>query len=148
MELKGERIIAAEQDRVWRALRNPQVLQACVPGCESIEQRSESAYDVLMIAAVGPVKAKFKGTLSVTDVEPGRVYELSFEGQGGIAGFAKGGARVELDTVFEGTRLTYLTHASVGGKIAQVGSRLVDGAAKKLAESFFEKLQEQLATSG
>src|SRR3954470_22770150 len=138
MEMTGEQLIAAPQKEVWDALNDPQVLKACVPGCESIELTGENEYQVLMVARVGPVSAKFKGKLTLSDIKPPESYALSFEGQGGPAGFAKGGAQVRLSSVAgDKTRLAYDVKASVGGKLAQIGSRLVDAAAKKVADDFF-----------
>ena len=138
MEMTGEQLIAAPQKEVWVALNDPQVLKACVPGCESIERTADNEYQVLMVARVGPVSAKFKGKLTLSDIKPPESYSLSFEGQGGPAGFAKGGAHVRLGSVAgDKTRLAYDVKASVGGKLAQIGSRLVDAAAKKVADDFF-----------
>jgi hypothetical protein len=133
MEMKGEQLVPASQQKVWDALNDPQVLKACVPGCESITPAGENIYDVLMVAKVGPVSAKFKGKLTL------------FEGQGGAAGFAKGGAKVHL--IFENnqTKLTYDVKANVGGKLAQIGSRLVDAAAKKVADDFFKNFNGKMS---
>ena len=138
MEMTGEQVVPAPQQETWNALNDPQVLKACVPGCESIEKSGDNEYQVLMVARVGPVSAKFKGKLTLSDIKPPDSYSLSFEGQGGPAGFAKGGAQVRLGTVAgDKTRLAYDVKASVGGKLAQIGSRLVDAAAKKVADDFF-----------
>ena len=138
MEMTGEQLIAAPQKEVWDALNDPGMLKTCVPGCESIEPTGENEFQVLMVARVGPVSAKFKGKLTLSDIKPPNSYSLAFEGQGGAAGFAKGGANVRLESVAGGkTRLAYDVKASVGGKLAQIGSRLVDAAAKKVADDFF-----------
>jgi carbon monoxide dehydrogenase subunit G len=115
-----------------------------VPGCEAIEPAGENAYQVLMVARVGPVSAKFKGKLTLSDIQPPRSYSISFEGQGGAAGFAKGGAQVRLSPEADKTKLSYDVKASVGGKLAQIGSRLVDAAAKKIADDFFRNFNEKV----
>ncbi len=144
MEMSGEQLIAAPQQTVWDALNNPDVLKACVPGCESIERSADNEYLVLMVAKVGPVSAKFKGKLALTDIRAPDSYAISFEGQGGAAGFAKGGAQVTLSSAEDKTRLAYDVKASVGGKLAQIGSRLVDAAAKKVADDFFRNFNEKV----
>jgi carbon monoxide dehydrogenase subunit G len=145
MEMKGEQLVPASQQQVWDALNDPQVLKACVPGCESITPAGENIYDVLMVAKVGPVSAKFKGKLTLSDIVPPQSYAISFEGQGGAAGFAKGGAKVHL--IFENnqTKLMYDVKANVGGKLAQIGSRLVDAAAKKVADDFFKNFNSKMS---
>jgi carbon monoxide dehydrogenase subunit G len=148
MEMTGEQLIAAPQKAVWDALNDPQILKACVPGCESIERSGENEYQVLMVARVGPVSAKFKGKLTLSDIKPPESYSLSFEGQGGPAGFAKGGAQVRLLSVAgDKTRLGYDVKASVGGKLAQIGSRLVDAAAKKVADDFFRNFNAKVGAA-
>jgi len=144
MEMKGEQLIAAAQQAVWNALNDPQVLKACVPGCESITPTGDNEYQVLMVARVGPVSAKFKGKLTLSDIQPPNSYSISFEGQGGAAGFAKGGAQVRLSPEGESTRLAYDVKANVGGKLAQIGSRLVDAAAKKVAGDFFRNFNQKV----
>src|SRR5204862_3948898 len=124
MEMKGEQQVPAPQKVVWAALNDPGMLKQCVPGCESITLIADSTYEVLMVARVGPVAAKFKGKLVLSDIKPPESYSLSFEGQGGAAGFAKGGAQVSLAPQGLFTRLSYDVKASVGGKLAQIGSRL------------------------
>jgi hypothetical protein len=145
MEMKGEQLVPASQQAVWDALNDPQMLKACVPGCESIEPAGDNAYQVLMVARVGPVSAKFKGKLTLSDIHPPQSYSIAFEGQGGAAGFAKGGAKVNLSTKNDGTLLSYDVKASVGGKLAQIGSRLVDAAAKKIADDFFRNFNQKVA---
>ena len=145
MEMKGEQLIPASQQAVWDGLNDPEMLKACVPGCESIEPAGENAYQVLMVARVGPVSAKFKGKLTLSDIHPPQSYSLSFEGQGGAAGFAKGGAKVSLSQKDSQTLLSYDVKASVGGKLAQIGSRLIDAAAKKVADDFFRNFNEKMA---
>ncbi len=146
MEMSGEQLVPAPQKAVWDALNDPQMLKACVPGCESIERSADNEYQVLMVARVGPVSAKFKGKLTLSDIKPPDSYALSFEGQGGPAGFAKGGAQVRLAPEGDGTKLSYDVKASVGGKLAQIGSRLVDAAAKKVADDFFRNFNEKVAS--
>ncbi|HEX5477007.1 MAG TPA: carbon monoxide dehydrogenase subunit G [Burkholderiales bacterium] len=145
MEMTGEQLVPASQQDTWTALNDPQVLKACVPGCESITPTGENEYQVLMVAKVGPVSAKFKGKLTLSDVRPPDSYSISFEGQGGPAGFAKGGAQVRLAAEGGKTRLAYAVKANVGGKLAQIGSRLVDAAAKKVADDFFRNFNEKFS---
>jgi len=143
--MNGEQHIPATQQDTWEGLNDPEVLKACVPGCESIDKLSDTDYQVLMTARVGPVSAKFKGKLTLSDLEPPRAYSIAFEGQGGVAGFGKGSAKVELEPDGDETLLRYAVKASVGGKLAQIGSRLVDAAAKKIANDFFTKFNEKMA---
>jgi len=145
MEMTGEQLIPVPQAEVWRGLNDPEVLKACIAGCESIEKVSDNEYKVIIVAAVGPVKAKFSGKLLLSDLNPPNSYSLSFEGSGGAAGFGKGGAQVSLKSESAGTRLSYSAKASVGGKLAQVGSRLIDGVARKMADDFFVAFNEKLA---
>jgi uncharacterized protein len=145
MEMTGEQLIPVPQAQVWKGLNDPEVLKACIAGCESIEKVSDNEYRVALVAAVGPVKAKFSGKLVLADLNPPNSYSLSFEGSGGAAGFGKGGAKVSLTTEGPATRLRYTANASVGGKLAQVGSRLIDGVAKKMADDFFAAFNEKLA---
>jgi carbon monoxide dehydrogenase subunit G len=145
MEMNGEQRIPATQQQTWEALNDPEVLKACVPGCESIEKLSDADYQVLMTARVGPVSAKFKGKLTLSDLDPPNAYSIAFEGQGGVAGFGKGGAKVRLEPDGNETVLRYDVKASVGGKLAQIGSRLVDAAAKKIANDFFDKFNAHVA---
>ena len=148
MEMNGEQLIAAPQKEVWDALNDPEMLKVCVPGCESIERTAENEYQVAMVARVGPVSAKFKGKLTLSDIQPPNSYSIAFEGQGGAAGFAKGGAQVRLETVAgDKTRLGYDVKASVGGKLAQIGSRLVDAAAKKVANDFFRTFNAKVGAA-
>jgi carbon monoxide dehydrogenase subunit G len=145
MEMSGEERIPASQADTWAALNDPEILKACVPGCEAIELQSENEYQVLMVARVGPVSAKFKGKLALSDLNPPHSYAIAFEGQGGAAGFGKGAARVQLAPDGDGTTLSYQVQASVGGKLAQIGSRLVDAAARKIATDFFAAFNEKVA---
>jgi uncharacterized protein len=145
MEMTGEQLIPVPQQKVWDALNDPEVLKACIPGCETIERVSDTEFKVALTAAVGPVKAKFNGKLLLADVNPPTSYTLSFEGSGGAAGFGKGGAMVALSPDGAGTKLAYTAKATVGGKLAQVGSRLIDGVAAKMANDFFSRFNQRLA---
>jgi uncharacterized protein len=140
MELTETHTLPVSQQQTWDALNDTEVLRACIPGCESIEPDGENAYLVALSAAVGPVKARFKGRMQLTDIDAPNGYSIVFEGQGGAAGFAKGNARVALEADGENaTKLSYTASAQVGGKLAQIGSRLVDGAARKIAGEFFKR---------
>ncbi|MFS2007870.1 SRPBCC family protein [Duganella sp. CT11-25] len=147
MEFSGTQTIAAPRDIVWAALNDPAVLQACVPGCESFSARSEDEYEAVVQAAVGPVKARFKGSLTLSERRANEGYRIAGKGEGGVAGFGKMQAVVTLaDAAEEGaTVLTYDATADVGGKLAQVGSRLVASVANRMADEFFKRFSEQLA---
>jgi carbon monoxide dehydrogenase subunit G len=145
MDMNGEQLIPLPRQRVWEALNDPETLKACIPGCETIERVSDSEYKIAMTAAIGPVKAKFSGKLLLSDLNPPESYSIAFEGSGGAAGFGKGGAKVVLAPEGDGTRLVYTAHATVGGKLAQIGSRLIDGVAKKMTEDFFAKFNQVVA---
>ena len=145
MEMTGEQLIHASQADTWAALNDPEVLKACIPGCESIERSGENEYVVQMTARVGPVSAKFKGKMALSDLKPPHSYAIAFEGQGGVAGFAKGSAAVSLAAEGHDTRLSYTAKANVGGKLAQIGSRLVDAAANKVAGEFFVAFNEKMS---
>jgi carbon monoxide dehydrogenase subunit G len=147
MEMTSTRTVPAPVETVWAALNDPPTLQSCIPGCESIEPDGDNAYRIALAARIGPVAAKFSGRLQLSDIDPPRAYKLSFEGQGGAAGFAKGDARVSLAPAENAaaTALSYTVTAQVGGKIAQIGSRLVDGAAQKLADDFFARFSDTVA---
>ncbi len=144
MEMTGEQFIPALQAEVWRGLNDPEVLKACISGCESIEKLTDTEYAVVTTAAIGPVKAKFRGKLLLADLDPPNSYSLSFDGQGGAAGFGKGSAKVSLASETAGTRLSYAVKAQVGGKLAQIGSRLIDGVAKKMADDFFAAFNQKI----
>jgi uncharacterized protein len=141
MNLSGSRMIAADRQTVWAALNDPAVLKACIPGCQELSGSPEDGFEAVVVQKVGPVKATFKGAVSLSDVVAGESYRIAGEGKGGAAGFAKGGARVRLADAAEGTELGYDVEAKVGGKLAQLGGRIVDGFAKKMADEFFERLQ-------
>jgi carbon monoxide dehydrogenase subunit G len=137
MDMNGEYQIAAPRQRVWEALNDPEILRHCIPGCEEIVKVSDVEWTAKVTAKVGPVKAKFGGKVTLSDLDPPNGYTITGEGTGGAAGFAKGGAAVKLVDQGAGTLLTYTVKAQVGGKLAQIGSRLIDGASRKMAEEFF-----------
>ena len=148
MEMTGEQMIPASQQDTWQAMNDPEILKACVPGCESITRIGDNEYQVHMTARVGPVSAKFRGRLTLFDIKAPDSYSLAFEGQGGAAGFAKGAAQVKLAAeATNQTRLAYEVKANVGGKLAQIGSRLVDAAAKKVADEFFQNFTRKMSPS-
>ena len=142
MEMHASRTIAADRMTVWAALNDPEVLKACIPGCEELTGSPEEGFAAVVTQKIGPVKATFRGEVTLSDVVPGEGYTISGEGKGGVAGFAKGGAQVRLsDAEGGGTELHYDVEAKVGGKIAQLGSRLVDSFATRMADQFFERFQ-------
>ncbi|MBC8726860.1 CoxG family protein [Paraburkholderia sp. UCT2] len=146
MELSETHTLPVAQQQTWDALNDTEILRACIPGCESIDPDGENAYLVTLVAAVGPVKARFKGRMQLTDIDAPNTYTIVFEGQGGAAGFAKGNTHVTLEADGDAaTKLSYTANAQVGGKLAQIGSRLVDGAARKIAGEFFKRLSAQLS---
>ncbi len=144
MELQGERIVPATIDETWAALNDPAVLKRCIAGCESLEPTGDAAYSAVVALKIGPVSARFKGKLQLSDIEPPHRYTIHFDGQGGVAGFGKGSADVALAPEGAQTRLGYTARAQVGGKMAQVGSRLIDAAAAKITEDFFKAFEAQL----
>lgn len=146
MEMSNTRIVPAPRDRVWRALNDPDTLKASVPGCESLERVEQDTYRATVAAKVGPVSARFAGKLQLLDIDAPNGYRLKFEGQGGAAGFANGEAKVALaDAPGNQTSLSYVVKAQIGGKLAQIGNRLVDGAAAKLADDFFARFIAQVS---
>ena len=147
MTMNGEYQIAAPREVVWAKLNDADTLKACIPGCESLEKTSDTEFVAVAVTKIGPVKARFKGKVRLTDLDPPNGYKISGEGDGGIAGFAKGGATVGLADKEGGTLLTYNVEAQIGGKLAQIGQRLVNGAAKKMADDFFEKFAAAAAAS-
>ena len=142
MTMTGEYQLAAPREVVWRKLNDAEVLKTCIPGCESLEMLSATEFQAVATNKIGPVKARFKGKVRLTDLDPPNGYKISGEGDGGVAGFAKGGASVKLTEKDGGTLLTYNVEAQIGGKLAQLGQRLVNGAAKKLADDFFNRFAE------
>ena len=144
MDMQGSRQLAVTQQQAWDALNDPAVLKACIPGCDKVEATGENQYAIAMALKIGPVSAKFTGKITLSDINPPASYKLSFDGQGGVAGFGKGSAEVVLTPNDEGCKLSYTVHASVGGKIAQLGQRLIDGAAKSMAEDFFKRFDAEM----
>ena len=149
MDLTGDYRIPAPRETVWAALNNPEILKACIPGCEELNKTSDTEFVARVVAKIGPVKAGFGGKVTLSDIDPPNGYTISGEGQGGAAGFAKGGAKVRLEAVDGGaaTVLHYAADAQIGGKLAQIGSRLVEGSAKKLADEFFAAFAAQAAAA-
>jgi hypothetical protein len=146
MEMKGERVLAASRETAWTLLNDSELLRLCIPGCESMTGSGDDTYDVVMTAAIGPVKARFKGKLTLRDIEAPSRYRLLFEGQSAQAGFARGEARVELEELSaRETRLLYIATAQIGGKLAQIGARLIDAAAAATADRFFQSFAAQLS---
>ena len=141
--MSGQQLVPLPQAKTWEALNDTEVLKQCIPGCESLDKVSESQYQLTMTARIGPVSAKFKGLMRLEDVQAPAAYTMVFEGQGGVAGFAKGQAKVELTPEETATRLTYSVKAMIGGKLAQLGARLIDGVARKLADDFFKAFNER-----
>jgi len=148
MEMTGEQRLPAPREAVWAALNDPEVLKQCIPGCDEIQKLSDTEMTAKVSVKVGPVSAKFTGNVTLSELDPPNGYTISGEGKGGVAGFGKGGAKVRLLPDGDGTLLTYEVSASVGGKLAQIGARLIDATAKKMAEQFFEKFTEVVATRG
>lgn len=150
MEMQASRALPASQQQAWDALNDPEMLKACIPGCDKLEATGDGQYAVGMAVKIGPVSAKFKGKLQVSDLVPPDSYQLAFDGQGGVAGFGKGQAQVRLEALPDDAlgqpccELHYSVNATVGGKIAQLGQRLIDGAAKGMAEDFFRRFDEEL----
>lgn len=144
MQMTGEYRIPAPREKVWEALNDPEVLRASIPGCEELEKTGDNSMSAKVKAKVGPVSAKFAGEVTLSDLNPPESYTISGEGKGGAAGFARGGAKVHLAEDGGDTILTYEAEAKVGGKLAQIGSRLIDGTAKKMADEFFTRFSEQL----
>jgi carbon monoxide dehydrogenase subunit G len=144
MEMQGSRALAVTQEQAWEALNNPEVLKASIPGCDKVELTGDNQYAVGVAVKVGPVAAKFAGRITLTEVRPPESYTLSFDGQGGAAGFGKGQAQVTLTPQGTGCELGYGVRAQVGGKIAQMGQRLIDGVARSMAEDFFKRFDEEM----
>ena len=145
MTMNGEVQLSAKREKVWEMLNDPAVLKSCIPGCEQLDLNENNEFQAVATIKVGPVKAKFKGKVHLTDMDPPNGYKISGEGEGGIAGFAKGGAVVALSPKDGGTLLTYNVEAQIGGKLAQLGQRLIAGAAKKMADDFFAKFAAAVA---
>lgn len=148
MTMTGEVQLAAPRADVWAKLNDPAVLKECIPGCQTLDVIGENEFQAVATNKIGPVKATFKGKVKLTDIDPPNGYKISGEGDGGVAGFAKGGASVALSDKDGGTLLTYNVDAQIGGKLAQLGQRLVNGAAKKLADQFFARFAEAVKGPG
>ncbi len=148
MEIAGEYRIAADKQTVWEALNDPEILRASIPGCESVERHSDTQLTAVVKIRMGPVRATFKGKVTLSDLDPPNSYTISGEGEGGVAGFGRGSARVSLADVEGETLLTYAAKAEVGGKLAQIGSRLVESATRKLSKDFFENFSKVVETGG
>ncbi len=144
MDMTGERRIPVPRERVWNALNDPEVLKSCIPGCESLEKTAENEMKATAAVKIGPIAARFNGKVHLADLDPPNSYTISGEGQGGVAGFAKGGAKVNLADDAGATLLRYAVQAQVGGKIAQLGARLIDATAKSMADQFFDRFTGQL----
>ncbi|HUF87610.1 MAG TPA: carbon monoxide dehydrogenase subunit G [Thermohalobaculum sp.] len=142
MQLQGQRSIKASRDVVWKALNEPEVLKECIPGCEELERTSDTTFEGKVKQKIGPVNARFTVLVELSDIVEAQSYRISGEGKGGAAGFAKGGAAVTLEDEGDGTLLSYDAEAKVGGKLAQLGSRLVDGYARKMSDAFFDRFKE------
>jgi hypothetical protein len=145
MDMTGERRIEAPRQTVWRALNDPVVLKASIPGCESLEKLSDTDMKATASVRIGPIAARFSGAVHLSDLDPPNGYTISGEGQGGVLGFAKGGAKVHLADDGSGTLLQYEVNAQVGGKLAQLGARLIDATAKQMADAFFDRFSAQVA---
>ena len=145
MTMSGEVQLSAKRDRVWAMLNDPVVLKSCIPGCEQLDKNAENEFQAVATIKVGPVKARWKGKVRLSDLDPPNSYRISGEGEGGVAGFAKGGAQVSLADKDGGTLLSYKVEAQIGGKLAQLGQRLINSAAKKTADDFFAKFADAAA---
>ena len=145
MDMTGERRIPAPRQKVWDALNDPAVLKTCIPGCESLEKTSDTDMKATAAVKIGPISARFTGKVQLTDLDPPNSYRISGEGQGGVAGFAKGGANVHLSDDGAFTVLKYDVKAQVGGKIAQLGARLIDATSKQMADMFFDRFSAEVA---
>lgn len=145
--LAGEVQLPAARDAVWAKLNDPEVLRTCIPGCELLDKLSDTEFQAIAVTKIGPVKARWKGTVRLTDLDPPNSYRISGDGEGGIAGFARGGAAISLVDKDGGTLLSYTAEAQIGGKIAQLGQRLVVGASKKIAAEFFTKFASAVSSA-
>jgi len=146
MTMTGEVQLAASREVVWAKLNDAEVLKACIPGCEELNKTSDTEFQAVATQKIGPVKARFRGKVQLTDLDPPNGYKILGEGEGGVAGFAKGGATVSLTEKDGGTLLTYNVEAHIGGKLAQLGQRLINGAAKKVADEFFKNFATAVAS--
>ena len=144
LEMTGEYVLPLDRAKVYAALNDPDMLKRCIPGCEELDKVSDNEFAAVVRMEIGPVKARFKGKVRLEDLDPPNGYRIAGEGEGGVAGFAKGGATVSLTEVPEGTKLSYKAEANVGGKVAQLGQRLIAGSAKKIADKFFTNFTTEL----
>lgn len=145
MQMQGSRQLSATAQQAWAALNDPEILKQCIPGCQKFELESENVYQTAAAIKVGPVSAKFTGKVELSDIQPPKSYTLKFEAQGGVAGHGKGVSHVELEENDQGVELRYTVESQVGGKLAQLGQRLIDGAAKSMADDFFKRFEKALA---
>ncbi|MCC6946343.1 MAG: carbon monoxide dehydrogenase subunit G [Bradyrhizobiaceae bacterium] len=145
LEMTGEYVLPRSRETVYAALNDPEMLKKCIPGCEDLQKQSDNEFAAVVRMELGPVKARFKGKVRLEDLDPPNGYRIVGEGEGGVAGFAKGGASVNLTEIPEGTKLVYKAEANVGGKIAQLGQRLLAGSAKKIADKFFANFTSELS---
>ena len=146
MDMSGEYVIAAPRETVWAALNDAEVLRACIPGCDELTMTSATTMEARVTQKIGPVKARFAGAVELVNIDAPAGYTIRGEGKGGVAGFAKGSADVSLSEEEGGTKLAYTAHAEVGGKLAQLGGRLINATAKRLADQFFENFHNHLKT--
>jgi uncharacterized protein len=144
MDMTGQRTLQVTQQQAWEALNDPEILKACIPGCQKFEPTGDHKFAVAAGIKMGPVSALFNGHVQLTDIVPPQSYKLNFDAQGGVAGFGKGESAVEIKPLEKGCELQYTVHSSVGGKIAQLGQRLIDGVAKNMAEDFFKRFESEL----
>jgi len=147
MQMNGEVVLPASRTVVWLALNDPEILKACIPGCETFERTGDHSFAAVAVQKIGPVKARFKGNVELSDIDAPNGYRISGAGDGGIAGFAKGAATVSLSDDGEGTKLAYVVEAQIGGKLAQLGQRLINGVAKSTADTFFANFAKKLSES-
>jgi uncharacterized protein len=147
MTMNGEYQLPVARETVWEKLNDAETLKACIPGCESLDKLSDTEFQAVAVTKIGPVKAKFKGKVTLSDLDPPNGYRITGQGDGGVAGFATGGATVKLEPKDGGTLLIYTVEAQIGGKLAQLGQRLVNGAAKKLADDFFQKFAAMVSAA-
>jgi carbon monoxide dehydrogenase subunit G len=148
MTMNGEYQLAVPRETVWEALNDAETLKSCIPGCEQLDKVSDTEFQAVAVTKIGPVKARFKGKVTLSELDPPNGYRISGQGDGGVAGFATGGATVKLEPKDGGTLLSYAVEAQIGGKLAQLGQRLVNGAAKKLADDFFQKFAASVSAAG
>lgn len=147
MDMAGEKRIEASRDVVWAALNDPEILRKCIPGCQELQKHSDTEMTAVAVIKVGPVSARFQGAVTLSDLDPPNGYRITGEGQGGVAGFAKGSAEVLLTADGDATILRYSVSAQIGGKLSQLGGRLIDATSRKMSDAFFKRFAEEIATS-